>query len=1090
MKVASWADRHARSMLFLLGALVLGGIVGTFALPVSLLPRVNFPRIRVNLDAGERPAQRMEAEVTMPVEEAVRAIPGVRGVQSTTSRGSAEVWISFDWGQDMSTALLQAESQVNRVLPTLPSGTTFEIIRMDPTVFPVIAYSLTSDTRPLSQLRDLAEFQLRPILSGVTGVAKIGVSGGAVEEYQVIVDPAKLQAHHLVVSDLSAALSAANVLTAAGRVEDHFKLYLVVTDTRFKSLDEIGATVIRSGAGGVVLLSDVASVRQTVAPQFTRATSDGRDAVLMNVYQQPGGNTVDIARGIRNALTIEQKRLPADVRISSWYDQSDLITASARSVLDAVLIGVGLAALVLLLFLRNLRITLIAAITVPIVLSITALLLYLLDQSFNIMTLGGMAAAVGLIIDDAIVMSEHIVRRLHGSGADAKNRVLDATDEFTRPLAGSSLSTIIIHIPPAFLIGVTGAFFAALSLSMAASLIISFLVAWLIIPVLAARVLHATSGHAPDAEIGKRAEQVDRENRARHRDESLVVETGKQTEQVGAENLVHDRDQPLAASAKSAEGVDPENRLRHRDKTRPSATSSYASLMRPVLAHPWVVVLLILPLLALGYLAFNRIPSGFMPEVDEGGFVLDYVGPPGTSLTETDRILRQVEVILRKTPEVQTYSRRTGFALGGDIMEANTGDFFIRLKPFPRRPIAEVMDDVRSQVEHSLPGLEVELAQLMEDLIGDLTGKPEPVVINIYSDDEEQLAGLAPKVAEAVGKVPNVVDVRNGMVPAGDALNVEVDRIKASLEGVDPDSVTKSLTDLLSGSVTTQLQRGPKLIDLRVWIPKDMRTTIRDVGELNLRAADGHLFPLKRVATLTAITGQPEITRDNLKRVVAITGRISGRDLGSTIRDVRKVLDDPATLPAGVRYTLGGLYEQQQIAFKGMLRVIAAAGALVFLLLLFLYESFRVTVAIMITTLTAIAVVFGGLWLTNTELNVSSMMGIVMILGNVTEVAIFYYSEYAALPAQVGAKGATEGLITAGLFRMRAITMTSVAAVLALLPLALGIGQGSAMLQPLAIAIMAGLIAQLPLVLIVLPSLLALFGVPRHRALSVPQKTD
>lgn len=1016
--VAAWADRHARSILFLLAVLIAAGVVASYHIPVSLFPRVNFPRIRVNIDAGERPAERMMVEVTRPLEEALRAIPGVRGVRSTTSRGAAEVWLTFDWGEDMTGALLQAESQVNKVLLALPPGSTFDVLRMDPTVFPVIAYSLTSPTRPLTELHDLAQYRLRPLLSTVPGVARIGVSGGAVEEFRVVVDPDRLAAHNLAVSDVAAALSAANVLTAVGRVEDFHKLYLVVTDTRFQGIDQIGQTILRSGSSGIVQLADVATVRRDITPQFIRATAEGRDAVLINVFQQPGGNTVDIAGGIRDALAAESKSLPPDVKVASWYDQSDLITASAHSVREAVLIGVGLAALVLLLFLRNWRMTLIAAISVPVVLAITALLLHLLGQSFNIMTLGGMAAAVGLIIDDAIVMSEHIVRRLHsaaapGAPADARGRVLRATDEFTKPLTGSSLSTIIIHIPPAFLVGVTGVFFASLSLSMASSLVISFFVAWLVIPVLAARFLH--KHHVPE---------------------------------------------------QHGETPDP-----HR---------IYPKVMRRVLAWPWLVLFVVAPLLTFGYLTYERLPSGFMPTVDEGGFVLDYVGPPGTSLTETDRMLRQVEDILRHTPEVQSYSRRTGLGLGGDINEANAGDFFVRLKPFPRRPIDDVMDDVRKQVEHSIPGLEVELAQLMEDLIGDLTGRPEPIVVNLFSEDEQTLSTLAVKVKEALEKIPDVTEVKSGIVPAGDAIDVHVDRVKASLEGVDPDALTKSLTDLLSGSVTTQVQQGEKLVDVRVWIPVDRRKTTRDIGRLQLRAPDGHLFPLSRVATFHTIVGQPQINREDLNRVVSVTGR-SDRDLGSTIRDVRALLDRPGFLPAGARYTLGGLYEQQQIAFRGLVAVMAAGAALVFLLLLFLYESFRIAVAIMLTTLMAIAAVLIGLRLTGTELNVSSLMGMVMIVGNVTEVAIFYYSEYADFPHPGSRR---DRLIAAGSYRMRAITMTTVAAILALLPLALGVGQGSAMLQPLAIAIIAGLVAQLPLVLVVLPAILVLLGITRRDARS------
>ena len=998
MSVATWASRHARSILFLLLALVAGGVLGAWSLPVSLFPHIDFPRIRVNLDAGDRPAERMEVEVTRPLEEALRSIPGVRTVQSTTSRGSAEVALVFDWGQDMVSAALQAQAEAARLLPSLPTGTTFQVRRMDPTVFPVIAYSVTSATRPLTDLHDLCQYQMRPVLSAVAGVARIGVDGGAVAEYRVTVDPAKLAAHALALTDVTTALSAANVLTAVGRVEDHFKLYLVVADTQFKSLDEIGQTVVRSGAGGVTLLADVATVAPATVPQYIHSTADGRDCVLVNVYQQPGGNTVDIAAGIRAALAAERGRLPKDVTITSWYDQSDLITSSATGVRDAVVIGVALAALVLLLFLRDWRMTLIAAGSVPVVLAITAGVLYALGQSFNIMTLGGMAAAVGLIIDDAIVMSEHIVRRRDQGGS-----VPAAADEFTRPLAGSSLSTIVIHIPPAFLVGVFGAFFAALSLSMATSLIISFGVAWLVIPVLAGQLLKGTRHREP----GRVARATDR---------------------------------------------------------------GYAKLMRPMLRWPWLALLIVVPLAGLGWYEYGHVKSGVFPKIDEGGFVIDYHGPPGASIAEMDVLLGRVEHMLRDTPEVLTYSRRTGFSLGGDISESNSGDFFVRLKPLPRRPLEQVMATVRDRIAADVPGLDVDPAQLIEDLLGDLTGKPEPVVVNLFADDEQTLTDLAPKVADAVGKVSGLSSVETGVVPAGDAIEVHVDRVKAALDGLDPDALTHSLTDLLAGSVTTQVQQGEKLIDVRLWTPPAIRRTTEDLARITLRAPDGHLFPLGRVATFTILPGQPEITREDLKRVVYVTAR-SDRDLGSTIRDVRAVLDQPGLIPAGVRFTLGGQYEQQQQAFRGVTKVIAAAGALVFLLLLFLYERLRVAGAIMVVAALAVASVFVGLRLTGTQLDISSMMGTVMIVGNVTEVAIFYCSEFAALPPTMDR---TDRLIAAGNGRLRAIVMTTVAAILALLPLAVDWGHAAGMLQPLAIAIVTGLVVQLPLVLVVLPALLVL----------------
>jgi multidrug efflux pump subunit AcrB len=632
-----------------------------------------------------------------------------------------------------------------------------------------------------------------------------------------------------------------------------------------------------------------------------------------------------------------------------------------------------------------------------------------LRMSFNIMTLGGMAAAVGLIIDDAIVMIEHVIRRLRSGDGHHHVRIAQAATEFTKPLAGSSASTIIIFAPLAFLSGVTGVFFKALSITMAVSLVVSFLITWLAVPLLAVRVLREKDMQQPEGGWF------------------------------------------LALMQKS-----------------------YTRLMRLLLPHPWLILLAIIPLLMLGGLAYNQIGSGFMPAMDEGGFILDYRTTPGTSLTETDRLLREVEDILLATPEMQTYSRRTGLQLGGGITEASEGDFFVRLKPFPRKGIEEVMQDVRGKIEHSIPGLQIEMLQLMEDVIGDLTAVPQPIEVVIFSDQSSQLTRLATRVAKAIEHIPGVVDVSNGLVLAGDALEITLDRNKLALEGMDAETVTQTLDKYLSGQVATTVPKGPKMVSVRVWIPEKQRLTDKSILELMMQSPDGHLFPLRRVASVTPITGQPQIKREDLKRMVAVTGRISGADMGSVIRNIKKVLDQPGFLPPGIYYSLGGLYAQQQIAFRGMLAVFVAAVILVFLLLLFLYEQFRVAVSMLVTTLMAACTVFIGLWITGTELNISSMMGMTMVIGIVTEVSIFYFSEFHELHNQPDRH---LRLIQAGNNRMRPIAMTTIAAILALMPLALGIGQGSAMQQPLAIAIVAGLAVQLFLALIVLPVFLAVLRI-------------
>ncbi|MGA7979563.1 MAG: efflux RND transporter permease subunit [Chromatiaceae bacterium] len=1018
MTIAGWAASHRRSILFLLAALAVAGAASALRLPVALFPHVNFPRIAIELEAGDRPGEQMVIAVTRPVEQAVRSVPGVQEIRSTTSRGTADLSVNFAWGTDMALALQQVDSAVGQVTPSLPSGTSYTARRMDPTVYPVAAYSLISKKENQVRLHDIAQYQLVPLLSSIDGVAHIGVLGGDVAEYRVDVDPAQLRAYGLTLHDVVSTLSAANVLKAVGRLEDHYKLFLLLSDTRFRNLDQIGHSVITSGTNGVVQLEDIATIHEDAAPRWLTVTSDGQPAVSVQVYQQPGGNTVQIVREVRKKLAGYRTKLPADLMIRNWYDQSQLITEAAGSVRDAILIGVGLAALVLLVFLRDLRITLIAILVVPAVLAATMLLLYVLDMSLNIMTLGGMAAAVGLIIDDAIVVIENIASRVRDGTGTHHQRIKLAAREMFRPLSGSSASTVIIFLPLAFLSGVTGAFFKALSLTMASSLVISYLVAWLAIPLIADHLVPRKT--------------AEREVRS-------------------------------SAGAILLDG--------------------YRRLMAGLFARPWWLLAGIVPLLGMGYLAYHQVGSGFMPSMDEGGFVLDYNAPAGTSLTETDRLLHQVERLLQATPAVSAYSRRTGAQLGGGITEANQGDFFVQLKPPPRPPVWDVMDSLRAQIENRVPGLNIDMAQLMEDLIGDLTAVPQPIEIKLYGDNSGELLKTAPKVAAAIRKVRGVVDVRDGIVLAGDALKIEVDRDKAALEGIDPDQVTQQVEDYFSGVVTTHVQKGVRLIGIRVWVPQALRQTERDLAQVSLRAPDGHHFPLSRIAQVERVTGQPQITRDNLKRMVPVSGRISGRDLGSTLADVRQILNQQGVIPQDMYYELGGLYKQQQIAFQGLIAVMIAAVCLVFLLLLFLYERFRVALSILAMPLLAGSAVFIGLWATRTELNITAMMGMTMIVGIVTEVAIFYFSEYQDLLK----KGVTpeDALVEAGVNRMRPITMTTLAAVLALLPLALSLGQGAALQQPLAIAIISGLVVQLPLVLVAMPVLFALtmrMSGPQHQS--------
>lgn len=996
MSPPTWIERHRRSILALFVLAAIAGFGMSVRLPVGLFPRTTFPRVVVSVDAGDRPADRMALEVTRPLEETVRGIPGLRSIRSTTSRGSSEISINFDWGIDMIAATLEVHAAISQIQKALPPETSFEVRRMDPTIFPIIGLSLTSRTETLVSLRTSALLELVPLLSSVPGVARVGVQGGETREIQVRVDPARLEASGISLDELTHAVAAANVVSAIGRLEENEKLYLLLADTQISSLDELRNVIVRRSDEGVVLLGDIADVEQATEPQWTRVTADGRDAVLVSVYQQPEGNALDIEQGVRARLGAYLAAGHPDVAVHWWYDQTKILAASLSSLRDSILIGVLLAAFVLWAFLRDLRATTIAVSCVPLALGGTLLAMAGLGDSLNIMTLGGMAAAVGLVIDDAIVIIEHIERRRTESAGAV--HAIAAAAELKTPLVASSAATIGILLPLAYLTGVTGVFFRALSTTMAIALILSLGIAALVIPALATARYPGSAGQSvPSPPLVRRREQ-------------------------------------------------------------------YRHALEWLLAHRPLGVAVIALLLLAGAAATRLVAAGFLPPMDEGGFVLDYRTPPGTSLAETDRRLRAVEQVLIGIPEIETYSRRTGLALGGGLTEANEGDFFVRLKDPPRRPIEDVMDDVRTRVEHDVPGIDIELAQLLEDVIGDLTAVPQPIEVKLLGQDPIRLQAEASRVADAVGKVAGVVDVRDGVVLAGDGIDVRVDRTKAELLGVDPESVTRAARTLIAGDVVTTVQRGQQMVGIRLWSDQHLRERLDQILSLRLPGAHGSVR-LGRVATAELHPGQVQVTRENMQPMVAVTGRISGRDLGSVMKDVRAAVGGTA-LPAGVQVAYGGLYDQQQQSFRGLVMVLAAAALLVFLILLYLYESWRAPLAILGVAALAGCGTMLGLLATRTELDVSSMMGLTMIVGIAAEASIFYVSEWQILCREMDDD---EALVNATLNRTRPVLMTSLAAILALLPLAVGLGEGASLLRPLAIAIELGLLATIPSVLLALP---------------------
>lgn len=1006
MNIFSFAERHAKAVIFGIALLIIAGIYASINLPVAIFPNIDFPRIVVIVDNGEQPAQQVMITLTKPLEEAIRAVPGVRDVRSTTARGSAEISINFDWGTDVIQAQQLLLAQISSIRNQLPSSANIDVERMNATFFPIMGYEITSDTHSQVELKDLALYTIRPILSRIKGISQVVVVGGRTREFLVTVDPLKLASYHLSIQQVSDAIKNTNIVSSVGYMDENYHLYLTLVDDMYKTIDDIDNTVISTQGSTPIYLKEVASVKPSVKDEYIRVTGNGKQAVLINVVRQPDGNTVQIAKDVKTALENLKSQIPSGITIRNYYDQSDLVIGSFESVRDSIGIGILFAVIVLLIFLRNWRVTFVAAIIIPATVSITAALLMVTNQTLNMMTLGGIAAAIGLIIDDTIVIIENVFRHF-GHGHERVSQAISASiKEMLPAVIGSSSSTIIIFLPFAFLSGVTGAFFRSLSLTMALALIVSLLLSLLLAPLLASKIIHV-------------------------------------------------KDFQKEAKSESSGRI----------------LSLYKTFLKFLVERRWIVLPVILLISLSSYYIYSHLGSEFMPKMDEGAFVMDYVAPFGTSLNETNRMLMHVEKIIMSIPEVDTYSRRTGTQMGFFITEPNTGDYLIKLKKNRNRNIDEIMNELRQKVEASEPALQIDFGQAMQDLIGDLTSVPSPIEIKVFGENKEIIQTEAEKIAELIKNVRGVVDVYNGVTISGPAFIIKVNQRAAGRAGFTVSDLQQIIYNYVHGDISTSVQSGEKLIGVRIRYPDKYRDNIEQLKSVRIISPNGGSYLLGSLANITVDPGQSEIDRENLKQMVAVTARISGRDLGSTIGAIKSELKKELVLPNGVTISYGGIYKTQQESFYGLLMVLLAASLLVILVLIIEFESFFLPLAIYLVALLSLFGVFLALWITDISFNISSFMGAIMMVGIVAENSIFLVHYF--LKFQKEGMPLKEAIIEAGAVRFRPIIMTALAAILALMPLALGIGAGAQMQQPLAISVIGGFSLSSLLLLFVLPVLIA-----------------
>ena len=990
----------------LLVIIMLGGFFFYGRLKTSLFPEITFPKIKIIADAGLQPVDKMMVTVTKPLESAIKQVPDLLTIRSTTSRGTCEISAFMDWNSNIDLAQQRIESKIAQVNNSLPAGVQITVEKMNPSILPVLGYSLeTSSPTPAIDVKQLALYTVKPFLSQVQGVSEVRIIGGKQKEYWLTLDMQKMSTLGITPDVLSGTLAQTNFIRSNGYLSDYHLLYLTVTDATVKTLDQLKELIVSNNGRRVVRLKEIADVSIQEAVEYTKINANGRENLLIAVIKQPNTNLIDLSDQVAQKIVELQKVLPKNVHLKPYYVQADFVKDSVRSVTDSLWIGLVLAIVVAVIFLRSLKASATILITIPITICLTLIVVYAIGYSFNIMTLGAIAAAVGLIIDDAIVVVEQIQRTHEEHPLESSRALVDKAIRYLLPaMVGSSLSTIVIFIPFELMSGVAGAYFKVLTNTMIITLVCSFFVTWIGLP-----VIYLLLGRERN---GKRAKK------------EAKVHMVRQQRWVGF--FIH---------------------------------------------KPYVSMAVIAGLALAIYFILPKLETGFLPEMDEGSIVLDYSSPPGTSLQETDRILQQVEKIITSMPEVANYSRRTGTQMGFFITEPNTGDYLIQLKKNRERSTEDVIADIRKQVESSQPALRIDFGQVIGDMLGDLMTSVQPVAIKIFGNDVKTLHDLSRQVAATVNKVEGAADVFDGIVIAGPSVSIEPDYNKLAQFGINPAVFQQQLQNRMEGNIVGNILEREQLTNIRMVYPNSRTATVADVQRMQVFLPSGRLKPITELADVSVNPGDAEINRENLQAMGEVTGRLENRDLGSVMKDIQRNVATQVVLPQGYHIEYGGAYAEQQQSFKELLTILITSSLLVFSVILFLFRDLRVALLIILLAVLGISGSYIALYITHTPLNVGSYTGLIMIVGIIGENAIFTFLQFRD---SLKERSVDDSVVFAISTRLRPKLMTALGAIIALMPLALGIGTGAQLHQPLAIAVIGGFVTALPLLLIVLPSMLRL----------------
>jgi CzcA family heavy metal efflux pump len=1003
---------HKKPIGLVLAIIIMGGLFVYSKMQTSLFPEITFPKIKVIADEGLQPVNKMMVTVTKPLENAIKQVPGLQMVRSTTSRGSCEISAFMDWDADIDLSLQKVQANIDQIKNDLPADVSITTEKMNPSILPVSGYTLESSSRSPIELRQLATYTVKPFLSQVDGVSEIRVIGGKAKEYWLTLNKQKMSSLGLTPDIISTALSTTNFVKSEGYLSDYKMLYLTVTDATINAMDQLDSLVISNNRKRVIRLRDFAEVAIQPSIEYTRINANGHDGVLIAVIKQPTANLVSLSADMDSKVADLQKILPKDVIIKPYYVQADFVNDAIHSVTDCLWIGLLLAIIVAIIFLRSIKASATILITIPVTLCLSLIVLYGIGYTFNIMTLGAIAAALGLIIDDAIVVVEQIHRTHEEHPREHPLKLIKTAIDYLFPaMIGSSISTIVIFIPFVLMSGVAGAYFKVLTNTMIITLVCSFFVTWIGLPVV-----------------------------------YILLSRHKPREQKQKEHVQHVKKQRWV---------------------RWFILRPYVSLL--IVAGAIIAIIIVPPLLE----------TGFLPDMDEGSIVLDYNSPPGTSLDETDRMLRQVEKIIIAQPEVEAYSRRTGTEMGFFITEPNRGDYLIQLKKDHKKTTEEVISELREKIAANQPALRIDFGQVITDMLGDLMTSVQPIEIKIFGDNQEKLQSLSKQVAEVVNNVKGTADVFDGIVIAGPSVSIDPKYSSLAQYNITPASLQFQVQTALEGNVIGNILEREQLSPIRMVYPDNRGLNVSGIKNQTIFVPSGKLVPISELATVDLKPGEAEINRENLQSMGVVSARLEGAGLGSVMPAIQKNIAQKVSLPQGYSIEYGGAYADQQQSFKELLTILITSSLLVFCVILFLFRQFRIAFLILIVAVLGISGSLLALFITKTPLNVGSYTGLIMIVGIIGENAIFTFLQFKQRALENVSNGVEHSIDEAIVYsistRLRPKLMTALGAIIALMPLALGIGAGAQLHQPLAIAVIGGFVIALPLLLIVLPSLMRIF---------------